>query len=61
MREAESSPAEGDADPAIADLSSLSLDVVLGSDDSALANSLRRLLHDMGRPGENYAAHGSTP
>lgn len=61
MHEVESSGSEDDTESMIADVSSMPLDAVFHSDDSALSNAMRRLLGDMARPGENYAAHGSTP
>jgi hypothetical protein len=61
MSEAESSPEEGEARPRIPDLGALGLSHVFGADDSALANSVRRVSHAIDRPGESYAAHGSTP
>lgn len=61
MHEAESSPQEGDAHLPVPDLSQQRLDDVLTSEDTALANSVRRLLRGIGQSGEGYAAHGSTP
>lgn len=51
-----------DDEPAgIADVRRLPLDVLLDTDDSALANALRRVLRDLSQPGENYAAHSTAP
>jgi FXSXX-COOH protein len=50
-----------DADSAVADLTRLPLSVVLDPQDSALDNALRRVLREIDKPGENYAAHGSAP
>jgi FXSXX-COOH protein len=52
-----------DRDPnhAILDLFALPLDQVLEADDSVLDNALRRVKEQLNRPGENYAAHGTTP
>jgi FXSXX-COOH protein len=61
MHDAERSAEEGDAPPPVADISQQALDVVFASDDSALANAVRRIVRGMGLPGESYAAHGSTP
>jgi FXSXX-COOH protein len=61
MREAESSSQEGEAHSRIPDLSALPLVRVFDWDDSALANSVRRIGQAINRPGESYAAHGSTP
>lgn len=64
MHDAADSPAEGDAHMSVPDFSGLPLDVVLRSDhspDSALTAALRRVVADMGRPGESYAAHDSVP
>lgn len=61
MRETGNSPSEGDADLPVVDLGRLPLDVLLKSDDSALSNAMARLVRGMERPGENYAAHGTTP
>ncbi|MGN9912786.1 hypothetical protein ACTMTJ_35155 [Phytohabitans sp. LJ34] len=60
MAEAERPPAEGDGVTPIADLTAHSLDDVLGSGESALTSSMRRLVEDMRQSGEHYAAHGST-
>jgi FXSXX-COOH protein len=49
-------------DEPMVDISKVPLEVVLGSSqDSVLNNALRRLMGEIGRPGEDYAAHGSTP
>jgi FXSXX-COOH protein len=61
MSEAKSSPKEDDARQPVLDLSERSLDHVLDSEDTALAAAMRRLLDTIDRPGEAYAAHGSTP
>ena len=61
MHEADNSPSEGDADRVIANLSHQPLDVVLRPEHSALDNAVRRVLADIVRLGENYAAHGTTP
>ena len=53
--------ADRDAHRAILDLSALPLDRVLEADDSVLDNALRRVKEQLSRPGENYAAHGTTP
>jgi len=53
--------ADRDSSQAIPDLSALPLDQVLQSDDSALDNALRRVKEQLSRPGETYAAHGTTP
>jgi hypothetical protein len=45
----------------LADLAELPLESVFHLGDSALDGALRRLYEDMGRPGESYAAHGTTP
>lgn len=42
-------------------VSALPLPELLGSDDSALTNSLRRVLADLDSSKENYAAFGNTP
>lgn len=61
MDEAGISPPEGDAGLVIHNLGRVPLEIVLTSDSSALDNALRRLLQDIAQPGENYAAHGTTP
>lgn len=61
MHDERTLPQDDDAPATIADVRSLSLDVLLHTDDSALTDALRRVLSDLSRPGENYAAHGSTP
>lgn len=61
MHEARRFRREDDAEPSILDVNDLPLDVVLASDDSALSTALRRVVRDMDQPGENFAAHGSTP
>lgn len=61
MCEAESSPEEGEAHPRIPDLHAVGLSHVFGSDDSALANSIRRVTSDVTRSTKSYAAHGTTP
>lgn len=61
MHEAGSSPSEGETDSALPDVNGVPLDTLLAGEDSALHTALRRLLREMERPGENYAAHGSTP
>jgi len=43
----------------ILDVRDLSLDAVLTEDDSALTNAVRRIVAEMGRPEDSYAAHGS--
>ena len=60
MREAASSPPADESEPKIADVTRLPLDAVLGHDDSVLDNAVRRLLRDLERQDENYAAHGSS-
>ncbi|BCB76336.1 hypothetical protein GCM10022251_24620 [Phytohabitans flavus] len=44
---------------AIPDLRSVPLEAVLATDDSVLSNAVRRLLGDLSRPSERYAAHGN--
>lgn len=61
MREPEHLPAKRDTDVPPVDLTGLYLDAVLGADDSVLARSMRRVLRDLDRPEESYAAHGNTP
>lgn len=61
MHEASGFSPDDEVNATIPDVSNLPLDVVLGVDDSALSNALRRLVREMNRPGENYAAHGTTP
>ncbi|GAA0903101.1 hypothetical protein [Virgisporangium aurantiacum] len=46
-----------EAQPTIADVSNIPLEIVFRTDDSALGHSIRKLLLDMNRQGENYAAH----
>jgi FXSXX-COOH protein len=46
---------------AIPDLCALPLDQVLETDDSVLDNAMRRVKEQLSRPGESYAAHGTTP
>ncbi|MDQ7905964.1 hypothetical protein RB614_15735 [Phytohabitans sp. ZYX-F-186] len=53
--------ADEDVRVPLLDLTSLRLPEVLDSDDTVLADCLRRLLRDLAEPGEIYAAHGSTP
>jgi len=53
-------PHEDDAVLAIPDLRDLPVDVVLNADNSALGNTLQRLVTEMVGPDESYAAHGSS-
>ena len=53
--------AHGDTDHGILDLRSLPLDTVLEAHDSVLDNALRKVREQWRHPGENYAAHGTTP
>jgi hypothetical protein len=61
MHDAESSAKEGDAPPPVADISQQPLDVVFDSDNSALANAVRRRVRATRQAAETYAAHGTTP
>ena len=61
MRETERLPGDDGTEPMIADVGQLPLETLLASDDSALASTIRRVIDELGRPGENYAAHGTTP
>jgi FXSXX-COOH protein len=50
-----------DADgPAIPDVHRLPLRDLLDAGDSVLTGALRRLVHDLERPAENYAAHSTS-
>lgn len=51
---------QDDGMPAIPDVRSLALDVVLSTEDSALSKAVLRLVGDLGRPAEHYAAHGTS-
>lgn len=44
----------------IPDLGGMPLEVIFSADDSALSNAVQRLLRDLRRPGEQYAAHSTT-
>jgi hypothetical protein len=44
----------------IPDVRSLPLDVVLSTEDSALSKAVLRLVEDLGRPAEQYTAHGTS-
>ncbi|MDQ7904913.1 hypothetical protein RB614_10310 [Phytohabitans sp. ZYX-F-186] len=62
MHEEEHSAAADEASAyLLPDLSKQALGELFATDDSALAACVQRLLRDMSRPAENYAAHGSTP
>jgi FXSXX-COOH protein len=61
MQQTGSLPSDDDAESAIVDLRRLPLDAVLQRGDTVLDNAVSRQLDSMGKPGENYAAHGSTP
>jgi FXSXX-COOH protein len=61
MDESTGTNADRDTGHAILDLCALPLDQVLEADDSVLDNALRRVKEQLSRPGENYAAHGTTP
>jgi FXSXX-COOH protein len=50
----------GEAEPALVDLTGLPLPELFASDDSVLANSLRRLLADLDRPQDVVAAFGNS-
>lgn len=51
---------DDNTEPTIADIGELSLEKLLDGDDLALSRSVRRVLDELRRPGENYAAHGTT-
>lgn len=61
MREAEHFHRQDETEHRRLNVDDLPLDIVLRHDDSALDNALLHLLRGLDRPGENYAAHGSTP
>lgn len=61
MRETMRLPGNDETEPMIADVGRIPLETLLASDDSALASTIRRVIDELGRPGENYAAHGTTP
>jgi hypothetical protein len=50
-----------DTNPVIVDVSQVPLERLLGDDDSPLTQTIRSVLNDLGRPDENYAAHGTVP
>jgi FXSXX-COOH protein len=50
----------GEAEPALVDLTGLPLPELFASDDSVLANSLRRLLADLDRPQDIIAGFGNS-
>lgn len=61
MQQAGNSPVDDEAGSAIVDLRRLPLGDLLRPGDSVLDNAMSRQLDSLGEPGENYAAHGSTP
>ncbi|BFU46648.1 FxSxx-COOH cyclophane-containing RiPP peptide [Krasilnikovia sp. MM14-A1004] len=61
MDDAAANTTDGDVNHVNPDLRALPLDTILSSDDTVLDNALRRVHEELGRPGENYAAHGTTP
>jgi len=50
-----------EADQVRMDVGQLPLDQLLSSDDSALTAMVQRVLDDIDRPGEHYAAFGNAP
>ena len=61
MQQAGTSSVDDEAGSAIVDLRRLPLADLLRPGDSVLDNAVSRQLGRLGEPGENYAAHGSTP
>ncbi|RZU52348.1 FXSXX-COOH protein [Krasilnikovia cinnamomea] len=61
MDDAAANTTDSDVNHVIPDLGTLPLDKVLSAEDTVLNNALRRVHEELGRPGENYAAHGTTP
>jgi hypothetical protein len=51
--------AEQEYGSAILDVNELPIEALVDHDDSVLSDALRRLVRDMDRPAENYAAHSS--
>jgi len=60
MDDLDGTKSDRDTSQAILDLSELPLDQVLDAGDSVLDNALRRVKEQLSRPGEHYAAHGTT-
>lgn len=54
-------PGDDETEPVIADVRRLPLESLLAGDDSVLASTVRRVIDELGHPGESYAAHGTTP
>jgi FXSXX-COOH protein len=50
---------DGDVHFMIADVAEIPLEILLDSDDSALGNSVRRILREIKTQGEHYAAHST--
>ncbi|GIF75275.1 hypothetical protein [Asanoa siamensis] len=61
MEHSESLSGTAAHEPAVANLSRVSLEAVFRPGDSVLDSVLSRLLATAGDQGENYAAHGTTP
>lgn len=57
---ASSADADVDGGSAIPELNGLPIKALLGDDDSVLNAALRRIVREMNRPAENYAAHSSS-
>jgi hypothetical protein len=54
-------PRSDETPPAIPDVCGLPMALVLGGEDSALSNAVRRVLQDLSQPGDPWTAHGTTP
>ncbi|GAB1689768.1 FxSxx-COOH cyclophane-containing RiPP peptide [Krasilnikovia sp. M28-CT-15] len=61
MDDAAANTTDSDVNHGPPDLGALPLDKVLGVEDTVLNNALRRVHEELSRPGENYAAHSTTP
>jgi hypothetical protein len=57
---ASAADADADGGSLIPDLNDVPIEVLLDDDESILSTALRRLVSDMNRPAENYAAHSNS-
>jgi len=61
MADSQPDPGEDVADARLPELRGVRLDEFLQSDDSALANAIRRAVRELGHGPGNYAAFGNAP
>ncbi|MFC4071857.1 hypothetical protein [Actinoplanes subglobosus] len=61
MRQTGDFPVDEHTESALLDVRRMPLETLLRSRDAALDHALARQLDNVRNPGENYAAHGTTP